>query len=884
MNVRKKLCLFLATLLLIGSIPGIGLARGEQDPDYSQLDAQLAQLAEQKKPVNKEKTVFLRWDAKTHDYVIEGKGKMISQREANDSPDTRDYWLGTAFQTLQGELIQAIQEYFTPLLEPFWDGTTEDEEQEKEINAKQNEYLQAIGVLGYDEEYQEIEPNTRLVVESGVSFPDDAGYLFSQDTIPNLEKITFPKDLNTSNVVYMDYMFRNQKYVNPDVASWDTSHVQDMNGMFWGTESADPDVSKWNTSDVRAVDFMFYQAKIANPDVSRWDTSNVGNLDGVEEIHARNLSKGSMQQVFAETEKANPDVSNWKLPYIKSMMGVFANAKSADPDVSKWAIDPVEFAENNFWDSGAKEIDLRTWNFHKDDSYKTAGIFNETPKLQYIYLPKDYTTGGDSSKEVMASDFKMQKDGEKASEILPGSHTEYDFVDTGVNTLYFVPQNLKVKVAWEGEDLPETTRPKEEDITLLANGKTLDQFDTMTQIDGQKIQLNNGNDWTGEYQGLDIFHAGEKIRYSVKQAPIDDYITVFEPESVVTPNKHKTSEYDLVVRNIYKTIIEQTDPDKKPLTPPNFVKVTVDTTNKATDASKFQRIFWVTPNREVTLPVGTPEGKTLDARSRYVFESWQEEKDGGRKWAKGNELKGTFKGETTIVANYSEKKDPLTLAPVQNAPEKDALRHETYIQGYPDQTIRPDQSITRAETAAMIARLEKLDQSNTGKISFADGIDGAWYNGAVNSLVAKKVLEGYPDGSFKAENKITRAEFAKVVSELGDKAKGNGTLPFADAKGHWAETFIQEAYLRHLITGYPDGSFQPNQAITRAEVARILNKLYDRQADEKSFAAVKEKVNHFSDLNKNHWAYYELVEASNNHDFVRREKGSMVEDWLRIAN
>ncbi|MDO5041436.1 MAG: S-layer homology domain-containing protein, partial [Peptoniphilus sp.] len=565
-----------------------------------------------------------------------------------------------------------------------------------------------------------------------------------------------------------------------------------------------------------------------------------------------------------------------------------------------------KFSQNMFYDSNVKEVDIRNWHYSKLNGYSTAGMFYNTHKLQYIYLPAGFKdeNGHDGYSTFMAADFKKQVDGEKASPIIEGSHKDYYFnADETRDTLFFVPQNLKVKVAWEDEDIPDKTRPESVEISLLANGASLKEYATMTQVEAETVTMKEENLWETTYSDLDIFHDGKKIEYSVAQAPkdIDDYITIYEPKGLVTPNKNKAGDYDIKVRNIYKTIIEQIGPDK-PLTPHNFVKVTVDTTNKATYATKFNRTFWVTPNREVTIDVKEPVGKIIGG-VMYEFKGWESED--GQKWEKGSKIKGTFKEETKIVAVYEEKYIPIipqipnpqipdnpmgsmllypSTPSLETQNNEQVLNHEAYIKGYPDNSIRADGFITRAETATMIARLERFNQYDSSTPSFVDAMEGAWYNGAVNALVARNIMKGYPDGSFKADAEITRAEFAKIVSAINNKSKRTGDLPFADVRGHWAEDAITDAYLSGLIMGYPDGTFRPDQAITRAEVAKILNALYDRKSDDMSFKDIVENVNHFNDLNRSHWAYYELVEAANSHESVRRSKNEVVENWIKLVN
>src|SRR5699024_823684 len=120
-----------------------------------------------------------------------------------------------------------------------------------------------------------------------------------------------------------------------------------------------------------------------------------------------------------------------------------------------------------------------------------------------------------------------------------------------------------------------------------------------------------------------------------------------------------------------------------------------------------------------------------------------------------------------------------------------------------------DRQITRAEAATMIARLEGLDMSNSNRPQFTD-IKSNWYNSAINAVTEKGLMQGYPDGTFNANAPITRAEFAQLIKNINHKSYINKGLPFEDVRGHWGYPAIDKAYSTGLITGYPDGTFRPD--------------------------------------------------------------------------
>ena len=221
----------------------------------------------------------------------------------------------------------------------------------------------------------------------------------------------------------------------------------------------------------------------------------------------------------------------------------------------------------------------------------------------------------------------------------------------------------------------------------------------------------------------------------------------------------------------------------------------------------------------------------------------------------------------------------IPTIPSVEKPKHETAIHKLYIYGYEDSTFRPEGDMTRAEAAAMLARLQGLDLSNKARPGFID-VRSGWYNAVVNAVVNAGYMKGYPDGTFRPNGKITRAEFAQMIKAI-DKAN-TGMAPFADAKGHWAEAAINQAYANGRIAGYPDGTFRPNDQITRAEAVTIFNKLYDRHVEEPGIADVKSRLVEFNDINRGHWAYFQVVEASNTHEFYRTEKGKVDETWVRV--
>lgn len=215
--------------------------------------------------------------------------------------------------------------------------------------------------------------------------------------------------------------------------------------------------------------------------------------------------------------------------------------------------------------------------------------------------------------------------------------------------------------------------------------------------------------------------------------------------------------------------------------------------------------------------------------------------------------------------------------------------HFAYIVGYDDGTVGPERSMTRAEAAAVFARIlaEYRGESpeNMRASKFPDVDVTAWYAGYVAYLEKMGLVIGFADGGFHPEANITRAEFVTICVRLSDWIDLTVTETkqgsFLDVTGnHWAVSAIHTATRSGWIVGYPDGKFHPEDEITRAEVVTIVNRMLDRTADEAFVRQRDDDLVTFYDLqNPHYWAYYDLMEAANGHSIVT---GAEEEIWHEI--
>ena len=437
---------------------------------------------------------------------------------------------------------------------------------------------------------------------------------------------------------------------------------------------------------------------------------------------------------------------------------------------------------------------------------------------------------------------------------------------------------------------------------------------------------------------------------------------------VIYPNG-ETKEVPVTFR-VTGDVVEQpdpNDPNTKPAVPDNFVQVTVDPTNQAKYPTK--RVFWVNPEKIVTIPADNPTAK--DANKRFT--GWD------------SSLTQQFKNDTTIKAQYGnkpadprpttdyvvtelgvqptpkdyekaitppagkrirdveiverpnvdksgktsatikviyedgsmdqitvpvfvQKKDAPTpdLRPypipgdggnsgnqpnVPNQPNqpnvgKDALNttdHYQYLIGYPDGNFAPNKGMTRAEAATMFTRLlnERPVKWRHYDAGLSDIRPGDWYANTVGYAVQRGIVSGYPDGSFKPNKPITRAEFAAIASRFDALAQGNA-ISFSDlAPSHWGYNAIRSAATKGWISGYPDNTFRPEQAITRAEVTAITNRMLNRHADLYWIDAHPSEVIRFGDVKRSDWYFEPIMEATMGHDFIR-DRDKKTEHWTGI--
>ena len=416
---------------------------------------------------------------------------------------------------------------------------------------------------------------------------------------------------------------------------------------------------------------------------------------------------------------------------------------------------------------------------------------------------------------------------------------------------------------------------------------------------GDKITVNENTTVTAKYKPIMVdisFDKGEGSgsKEKVSVAKGSEY-TLPDGKEFTPPANQQFAGWE--VNGETKAVGEKITVNENTTVTAKYTPITVDVSFDKGEGSGEKAKVSVAKGSEYTLP--DSEGFTPPANQEFA--GW--EVDGVAKKV-GDKI--TVTENTTVTATWkakgkpedpskpSDPKKPSAPAitwrglwylgektePAKAVQEMEIGRHYKYLYGYVDKTVRPEGMITRSEAAALIARLAELDMTDKTKPNFKD-TPSAWYNSAINIMVKKDLMFGDKNGNFRPNEPITRGEFARALYYI-DK-KNDKVAPFADVKGHEFEAAINQAYGNDRIAGYPDGSFKPNAYIQRAEAARILNQYADRNVNIPGMEGVKKDLIRFTDINENHWAYCEIMEAANSHEY-QRAKGTLPETWLRILD
>ena len=396
----------------------------------------------------------------------------------------------------------------------------------------------------------------------------------------------------------------------------------------------------------------------------------------------------------------------------------------------------------------------------------------------------------------------------------------------------------------------------------------------------------------------DEYNVNEKI-----PARIDDYVK----ESVTGDNAEGTvGKRDVTITVVYTkdVLVDPTAPktdspgDNIPDKYQVIVKYVPDTTGRGTVGQLTEEVLTIYKDSEKKEYASegqvTASGSTATATgNRCYFSKWTTDASVNTSKEPATLGKQTFTAEGgktyTFTANFgysgggsggsNRPKPPVVEIPDDVPTGLNGKDHYAYVVGYPDGMVYPQKNITRAEVATIFFRLlkdETREANMTKSNGYNDMKDGAWYTCAVSTLSKMGIIKGYEDGSFKPDASISRAEFAAIAARFdpdGDKTPAT----FSDVSSHWAKDEISIAANHGWIKGYEDGSFKPDQKITRAETMTLVNRVLKRLPETKDDLH-KDMKTWPDNQNESAWFYLAVQEATNSH-YQNLKKDGTHETW-----
>ena len=225
--------------------------------------------------------------------------------------------------------------------------------------------------------------------------------------------------------------------------------------------------------------------------------------------------------------------------------------------------------------------------------------------------------------------------------------------------------------------------------------------------------------------------------------------------------------------------------------------------------------------------------------------------------------------DTTFYAVFRPEQPVTPIEPTEPV----VYARTRYINGFEDGTFRPDEGISRAAVAKIIADLLQYDGGEMEDTGFVD-LENHWARNVIAYCIQKGVLNGYEDSTFRPDNAVTRQEFAVIIGRLAGTRSNQGlTFTDVDTIAPWALDGVYTAVVNGWINGYEDGTFLPERVMTRAETVKIFNAYLGRSANAEAIEAVS-GYTAWSDVPATHWAYYEIVEAANDWEALAQQDQS----------
>lgn len=396
-----------------------------------------------------------------------------------------------------------------------------------------------------------------------------------------------------------------------------------------------------------------------------------------------------------------------------------------------------------------------------------------------------------------------------------------------------------VTLTLSGSNLPAGT-----DLTALlrvdtANGTTLD----LTQLTWTQA----GSEWTASFNAA---NANETYTFTLEVAGSDYYEAASDTATVVTARRTSGGGGggDIGGGTTTTYTISAEAGTGGTINPNGDVQVT-----RGADYT-----FTISASEGYAIDDVIVDGDSVGAVSRYTFENVREDHTIEAVFVRDN---GVADPDETGVSNWLNTVD-----------------HFAYLSGYPGDLFGPDNNMTRAEAAQMFYNL-LLNKDVPTTVTFVDVDSSTWYADAVHALASLSIINGVGDNRYEPERAITRAEFTVMATRFAH-VQTAGVDTFSDVnESDWFFPYVATCVQYGWIDGYPDGTFRPDNSITRSEVTTIVNRMLGRSADSEYVDDHTEDLTQFDDVEPMHWAYYQIMEASNAHDYI---KSGGMEDWTGL--
>ena len=606
---------------------------------------------------------------------------------------------------------------------------------------------------------------------------------------------------------------------------------------------------------------------------------SLGNKTEVSDINAEDIYddatfvlKFDKQQYTIEYQWSTDhpsDITNDQLPQATTNDGLAPTEETEINALNKAAEKTYTTTSTTNKDGKYGEWTLVGWTpLRSDDGTKIifTGNWKFTEKEKPVEVKVTFkieggTWDGTNSEDQTTTVILTNGAGYLKEEQLPkGTHTpDTDHYGTGFWKGY---KNKDIKT------IPITTNTT---FTYAFNGTTVaDKLGELIQKEF-KAQYNYSTEATfaataevtAEPVAIAISYTAEEMDEPTEARIYDGTVTLKTGETKAFDFSAKDKMADVLTPNTRYTV--RVSEDKGDLS-----KVTYDTTKYIlgfeTDGNAVVDYIWIAKEKdsENDHPELEPvEGTTITFHNIYTYKRSHSSGDSGNGGGKKEEKPTVeIKDDDALGLNNTD--------------------HFAYIVGYGNGEVRPQNSITRAEVAAIFFRLledDVRDANYTRQNKFTDVSNDAWYCSAVSTLSAMGIISGYPDATFRPNASITRAEFAAIATRFdvnGDKTPAS----FNDIAGHWAKDEIAVAANNGWVNGYEDGSFRPQNKITRAETMSLVNRVLNRKPE--TAEDLLENMTKWTDnADTNAWYYLAVQEATNSHYYEYKEN-SQYEKWTEL--